>query len=43
LFSKKRNYYFENAIIVAPDQDFTPLGLFQDVHWEELKFSTLFL
>jgi hypothetical protein len=43
LFSKKNYDYFENVIIVAPNQDFTPLDLFQDVHWEELKFSTLFL
>jgi hypothetical protein len=43
LFSKTNYDYFENAIIVAPNQDFTPLGLFQDVHWEELIFSTLFI
>jgi hypothetical protein len=26
--------YFENAIIVAPGEDFKPLGLFQDIHCE---------
>jgi hypothetical protein len=34
--------YFENVIIVAPSEDFRPLGLFQNVHCEELNFPTLF-
>jgi hypothetical protein len=34
--------YFENAITMASCKDFTLLGLFQDIHYEELNFSTLF-
>jgi hypothetical protein len=34
--------YFENVIIVAPRKDFKPLGLFTDIHCEELNFLTLF-
>jgi hypothetical protein len=33
--------YFENVIIVALGKDFKPLGLFKDIHCEELKVSTL--
>ncbi len=33
--------YFENTI-VAPGQDFKPLGLFQDPHCEQLNFPTFF-
>jgi hypothetical protein len=33
---------FENVVIMAPGQDFKPLGLFQDPHCEELNFPTLF-
>jgi hypothetical protein len=42
LSSKNIYDYFENAIIVAPSQDFKPLGLFQDPHCEEVNFPTLF-
>jgi len=35
--------YFENAIIVAPCEDFKPLGLFQDIDHEELNFQCYFL
>jgi hypothetical protein len=34
--------YFENVILVALGKEFKPLGLFQDIHCEDLKFSTLF-
>jgi hypothetical protein len=34
--------YFENAITMALGQDFKPLGLFQDLHCEELNSPTLF-
>jgi hypothetical protein len=34
--------YFENVIIVAPGEDFKLLGLFWDIHCEELNFPTLF-
>jgi len=34
--------YFENVILVALGKEFKPLGLFQDIHCENLKFSTLF-
>jgi len=43
ILSSKNIYdYFENVVIVAPGQDFKPLGLFQDPHFEELNFPTLF-
>jgi hypothetical protein len=43
ILSSKQIYdYFENAIIVALGQDFKPLGPFQDPHFEELNFPTLF-
>jgi hypothetical protein len=43
ILSSKQIYdYFENIIIVAPSQDFKPSGLFQDPHFEELNFPTLF-
>ncbi len=35
--------YFENVVIVAPCQNFKPLGLFQDPRCEELNFPTFFL
>ncbi len=31
--------YFQNVIIVTPSKEFKPLGLFQDIHREELNFS----
>jgi hypothetical protein len=34
--------YFENVIHVALGKEFKPLGPFQDIHCEELNFSTLF-
>jgi hypothetical protein len=34
--------YFENVIHVALGKQFKPLGPFQDIHCEELNFSTLF-
>jgi hypothetical protein len=34
--------YFENVIIVVLGKDFKPLGLFQDIHYEELNFPMLF-
>jgi hypothetical protein len=33
--------YFKNVIIVTPSEDFKPLGLFQDIHCEELNFPML--
>ncbi len=43
VFSFKQIYdYFENVVIVALGQDFKSLGLFQDPHFEELNFPTLF-
>jgi hypothetical protein len=42
LSSEKIYDYFENVVIVAPSQDFKPLGLFQDPHCEEVNFPTLF-
>jgi hypothetical protein len=43
ILSFKQIYdYFENVVIVAPSQDFKPLGLFQDPHCEGLNFPTMF-
>jgi hypothetical protein len=43
ILSFKQIYdYFENAITMAPGEDFKPLGLFQDVDREELNFPMLF-
>jgi hypothetical protein len=42
LSSKQIYNYFENAITMALGQDFKPLGLFQDLHCEELNSPTLF-
>jgi hypothetical protein len=33
----------ENIIIVAPSQDYNPLGLFQDQNNEDCNYPTLFL
>jgi hypothetical protein len=41
LFSEKIYDYFENVVTVTPSQDFKPLGLFQDPHYEKLIFPTL--
>jgi hypothetical protein len=43
ILSFKQIYdYFENVVIVALDQDFKPLGFFQNPYCEELNFLTLF-
>jgi len=34
LFSKQIYDYFENVVIVAPSQNFKPLSLFQNLHYE---------
>jgi hypothetical protein len=34
LSSKQIYDYFENVVIVAPSQNFKPLGLFQNLHYE---------
>jgi hypothetical protein len=34
--------YFENAITMAPCKKNQLLGLFQDIHYKELNFPTLF-
>ncbi len=35
--------YFENAITMSPCKDFKLLGLFEDIHYEELNFQHYFL
>jgi hypothetical protein len=43
ILSFKQIYdYFENAITMAPCEDFKPLGLSQDIDREELNFPMLF-
>jgi hypothetical protein len=41
LYSKQIYDYFENVITITPGEDFKLLGLFQDIHCEELNFRTL--
>jgi hypothetical protein len=43
LSSKQIYDYFENVVIMAPCQDFKPMGPFQDPHCEELNFLRFFL
>jgi hypothetical protein len=42
LSSEQIYNYFENVITVVLGKDFKPLGLFQEIHCEELNFPMLF-
>jgi hypothetical protein len=42
LSSEQIYNYFENVITMTPSEDFKALGLFQEIHCEELNFPTLF-